>query len=234
MILYYIDESGTGLKDRRSPYFILSAMAIPAELNPEVDRRVLELKRRLINWARPEDFEIKGRDLRRGDKLFSNQKWEQRAEAILLVADLLASLPIKVLAVQVDTRDLPEYISSDTELYRIAFWRLLDAIEIDLTEHHQPGMLLMDARSDLHSSVQDKRTVQAFRDWLQMRSGKSHLLDLPWFGFSAFYAGLQLADFAAYLVDFVANETRPERRGTDVMTEAFRRIADYVTVFHIP
>ena len=76
MILYYIDESGTGLKDRRSPYFVLSAMAIPPESNPEIDRRVLGLKQRLIDWARPEDFELKGRDLHRGDKLFSHQKWE--------------------------------------------------------------------------------------------------------------------------------------------------------------
>jgi len=233
MILYYIDESGTGLKDFRSPFFVLSAIAIPSAANRTINERLYALKRALIEWANPEDFEIKGRDLRRGNKFFKNLTWQQRSEAILDVARLLANLPCRVLAVQIDTRDLPEYISSDTDLYRIAFWRLLDAIEADLTSQNLPGMILMDARSDLHSSIQDKRTIRAYQDWLRTRNDPTHLVDVPWFGFSAFYAGLQLADFAAYLVDFVANEERAFGPRSNVMYEAFREIAEQVTLFHI-
>ncbi|MBP8124617.1 MAG: DUF3800 domain-containing protein, partial [Caldilineaceae bacterium] len=64
MILFYIDESGTGLKDKQSPYFVLSATAIPADAEQEMAARVIALKRELVRWAKPEDFEIKGRDLR--------------------------------------------------------------------------------------------------------------------------------------------------------------------------
>lgn len=238
MILFYIDESGTGLKDKQSHYFVLSATAIPAKDAQMIDEQVVTLKQDLISWAKPEDFEIKGRDLRRGDKLFRNQNWEQRSAAILKVANLLANTPCKIWSVQVDTRDLPEYISSDSDLYRIAFWRLLDAIETELTQIESPGMLLLDARSDLHSSVQDRRTVEAYRAWLDRRSGQTHIVGMPWFGFSAFYAGLQLADFAAYLVDFVANESNwsepsPESR-RNPMADAFALIAHKTQLIRIP
>lgn len=238
MILFYIDESGTGLKDKQSPHFVLSATAIPASEEQQVAEKVIALKRELISWAKPEDFEIKGRDLRRGDKFFSHLNWQQRSEAIMKVASLIADIPCRIFTVQVDTRDLPEYISSDADLYRIAFWRLLDAIERELGESGRPGMLLMDARSDLHSSVQDRRTVEAYRDWVTGQSSQVHIVGVPWFGFSAFYAGLQLADFAAYIVDFVSNEadhsqqSRSKRRNP--LNDAFGLIAHKVALFRIP
>jgi hypothetical protein len=69
MLLFYIDESGTGLKDTRTPFFVLAAVAIHVRDWQEVDSQIAGLKRRLISWAKPEDFEIKGRDMRRGEKL---------------------------------------------------------------------------------------------------------------------------------------------------------------------
>jgi Protein of unknown function (DUF3800) len=66
MILFYVDESGTSLGDKRNPYFILSAIGIPAQDYRSVASSVNALKRHLVSWAKPEDFEIKGRDLRRG------------------------------------------------------------------------------------------------------------------------------------------------------------------------
>ncbi|MBP7963684.1 MAG: DUF3800 domain-containing protein [Caldilineaceae bacterium] len=238
MILFYIDESGTGLKDKQSPYFVLSATAIPADAEQEMAARVIALKRELVRWAKPEDFEIKGRDLRRGEKLFSSLDWEERVDAIMKVASLLANSPCRIFTVQVDTRDLPEYISSDADLYRIAFWRLLDVIEHELSQSNRPGMLLMDARSDLHSSVQDRRTVEAYQDWSRGHSNQVHIVGVPWFGFSAFYSGLQLADFAAYLVDFVANETAHAQQSNlkrrSPLMEAFGLFAHKVEVYKIP
>ena len=32
MILFYIDESGTGLKDRRTPYFVLATIGFPTDV----------------------------------------------------------------------------------------------------------------------------------------------------------------------------------------------------------
>ncbi len=90
MRLFYIDESGTGLKDNRSPYFVLAAIAIPESDWRMVDQQLATLKRQIIPWAKPEDFEIKGRDLRRGEKLFKGLSWSERVEAIYNIAELLA------------------------------------------------------------------------------------------------------------------------------------------------
>jgi len=37
MILFYIDESGTGLKDPQSPHFLLAGVAVEAQAWPKVD-----------------------------------------------------------------------------------------------------------------------------------------------------------------------------------------------------
>lgn len=113
MILFYIDESGTGLGDKGSPYFVLSATGIPANEWSVVDTQITTLKRRLISWAKPEDFEIKGRDMRRGEKFFKGKNWPEPVQAIQDVAQLISVLPCQILAVQVDKRDLPEYVASD-------------------------------------------------------------------------------------------------------------------------
>lgn len=233
MFLFYIDESGTGLGDKQTPFFVLAALAIHARDWQEMDSRVASLKRRLVSWAKPEDFEIKGRDMRRGEKFFRGQNWSTRARAIDDVAQLIAELPCQVFAVQVDKRDLPSYIGSDSDLYRLAFWRLLEDLETELTRRDQPGLLMVDMRSDMHSSVQDRRLVDAYREWVASREGRTHLVELPWFGFSAFYSGLQLADFSAYLVDFVANESTRPRRSAELQ-ESFVKIKDKVHLVPIP
>jgi len=233
MILFYIDESGTGLKDQRSPYFILSAFSIDADDWARMDSQVAALKRHLVSWAKPEDFEIKGRDMRRGEKFFRGQDWETRIEAFHRTADLLMSLPCRVFAVQVDTRYLPEYVASDQDLYRLAFWRLLEEIDAHLERAHERGMLMVDMRSDMHSSAQDRRLLDAYREWIGSRLGRTRLIELPWFGFSAFYAGLQLADFAAYLVDFASNEMDRDVRDRP-LHDIGVRIRERVLLIRIP
>ncbi len=105
----------------------------------------------------------------------------------------------------------------------MASWRELD----------QPGMLMVDMRSDMHSSVQDRRLIDAYREWIGSRTGLTRLVELPWFGFSAFYAGLQLADFVAYLVDFVSNEIRRDERSRSLF-DAYAIIQSKVTLTRIP
>nr|VFJ74496.1 MAG: hypothetical protein BECKFW1821C_GA0114237_10636 [Candidatus Kentron sp. FW] len=97
-----------------------------------------------------------------------------------------------------------EQISSEEEAYRITFSRLLNMLHEFLLEIGDDGLLLIDSRSDLHSSVQDRRLVDVYRHWA--REHDTRFIELPWFGFSAFYSGLQLADFSGYLLDFEQNE----------------------------
>ncbi|MFQ5859006.1 MAG: DUF3800 domain-containing protein [Anaerolineae bacterium] len=233
MILFYIDESGTGLGDKQTPFFVLAAVAIPVDQWQLVDAQITGLKRRLISWAKPEDFEIKGRDMRRGEKLFKGQDWGSRTRAIRDVAQLIADLPCRIITIQVDKRDLPDYIGSDDDLYRLAFWRLLEELETELDNLDQPGMLMVDMRSDMHSSVQDRRLVDAYREWVGLRGGQTRLVELPWFGFSAFYAGLQLADSAAYLIDFGAHEGVRAKRSVELQ-EAFAKFRSKVCLVHVP
>jgi len=233
MILFYLDESGTGLGDERNNFFVLAAFCIQARDWVHLDREVAAIKRRLISWAKPEDWEIKGRDIRRGEKLFQNQHWTQRADAFVQIAELLDRLPCRLLAVQVDNRLLPVYVETDSDLYRIAFWRLLDELDGLLESQETDGQLLLDMRSDMHSSVQDRRVLDAYRDWLGSRSGNSRFVELPWFGFSAFYAGLQLADYTAYLIDFATNEVVRHQRSAPLV-DAFERIRTKLRVIKIP
>jgi len=232
MILFYIDESGTGLEDKRTPYFVLSAFSISAPTCRLLDQKIVDLKRRIFPWAKPEDFEIKGRDIRRGDQFYKNMVWPLRVQLINDIAELIAQLPCHIFVARVDKRDLPEYVASNADLYRLAFWRLLNELEFALAGADLPGLLMMDMRSDLHSSVQDRRLLDAFRDWESARREPSHFAELPWFGFSAFYAGLQLADFVAYTFDHLHNRNGGGH-GNDELRGAYLRYADKVRVVEI-
>nr|VFK63021.1 MAG: Protein of unknown function (DUF3800) [Candidatus Kentron sp. TUN] len=72
MKLFYIDESGTGFKDINSPYFLLAAFAIDARDWRSLDTELSRLKKNIFDYMNPEDFEIKGRDIRRGEKVFKD------------------------------------------------------------------------------------------------------------------------------------------------------------------
>ncbi|HLE26518.1 MAG TPA: hypothetical protein VI793_00270 [Anaerolineales bacterium] len=128
---------------------------------------------------------------------------------------LIVHLPCQIFAVQVDKRDLPDYIGSETDLYRLAFWRLLDELDAELARLNQPGMLMLDMRSDMHSSVQDRRVIDAYREWIGSRMG------------------LQLADFVAYLVDWSSNEQTPSRRSGELQ-EAVAKLRHKMRLVRTP
>jgi hypothetical protein len=241
MLVCYIDESGTGLNDPESPYFVLAAAMIHSSDTQTVDRQLTALKIALAPYAKPEDFEIKGRDLRQGRMLFKRMDWAARISAMQTVADLILSLPVKILAVRVDTRDLPDFVATDAQLYRLAFWRLLNEIDDHLEHTSSDGILLLDTQSTAHSSVQDRRVIDAFREWSAQTQRGARIIELPLFGFSAFYAGLQLADFAAYLVSFALDEEKlrsheqpPTRQRNAALLRVYNTFQGHVRVIEIP
>ena len=233
MIFFYIDESGTGLGHHQNPFFILVAAALPAREWKILDKKVTELKQQLISWAKPEDFEIKGREMRRGENYFSGLNWAERRKAFNQVAELIASSPCRFFAVRADKRRLPIKTGATDDLYRLAFWRLLEEVERELEHINQDGLLMLDARSDLHSSVQDRRLVDAYREWQKRKTTPGKLIELPWFGFSEFYIGLQLADFVAYLVDQMTQKNKLNPK-TAWIHAAFQKIKPKVELLEIP
>ena len=233
MLHFYVDESGTGLRDKRSPYFVLAATSIPVGALAIVEESINQFKRQLVPFAEPEDFEFKVRELRRGERFFRSMPWPIRAQAIAEMSSIVASLPCEIVAVQVNKTHLTEYVATDDQLYALAFRKLVDSLENVLERTNQTGMLMVDSRSDLHSSVQDRRLLDVYHQWQTLRRKPSRLIGLPWFGFSAFYVGLQVADFAAYMIDFVSNEVDTPF-GSAVLNEAFRRIENKVQLARIP
>lgn len=231
MLHFYIDESGTGLRDRRSPYFVLAATAIPVEELAIVDEQINEFKRRLVPFANPEDYEFKVREVRRGERFFRNLPWSIRAQAIDEMASLIAVLPCEILAVQVNKVHLTEYIAAEDQLYALAFRKLVDMVENVLQQTNQFGMLMVDSRSDLHSSVQDRRLLDVYRQ--RQYQKPSRLIGLPWFGFSSFYVGLQVADFSAYMIDFVSNEVDTPF-GSAALQKAFGQIESKIQLTRLP
>lgn len=234
MIFFYVDESGTGLKDLQSAFFVLGCITVDEREWQRIDGEVTLLKRRLISWAKPEDWEIKARDMRRGDRLFRNQNWEIRAKAFHAISSTISEFQCRLIVVQVDKRLLPRSVQTDTDLYRLAFWRLLDELDKFLHQNDKTGMMLFDMRSSsLHSSIQDRRLIDAYRDWLSTKTSRNRFVGMPWFGFSEFYAGLQLADFVSYLVDFTHNEIERGKRSRELY-EAFQLIESKLHLIKIP
>ena len=236
MIVFYIDESGTGLRQPSIPFFVLAAIGIPIDAWRLLDGGVTEIKRMLVSWAKPEDFELKGRDLRRGENFFSGLSWEARAQGFQTIAHMVASLPIRIFAVRVAKRSLPSTVGSEDDMYRLAFWRLLQLLQVELETIGRRGLLLLDSRSDLKSTVQDRRMIDAYRDWTTSLVKPPQFAELPWFGFSEFYAGLQVADFCAYLIDFISNESDESlgRRGHRELREAYTCLKEKISLADIP
>ncbi|MBI5369306.1 MAG: DUF3800 domain-containing protein [Planctomycetes bacterium] len=209
MKLFFIDESGTGMKDKGAPCFVLAATVCDAADLPSINDALRALKRRLISWAQPEDFELHGHELRHGLGVFAKLDWPGRLSVMREVAAEMARLPLELLAVVVRKAALPPQIATEADLYRVALTRMLDEVDTLCSQKQDMGLLMMDSRSDLHSSVQDRRVVDAFWLWASTRPRPPKIVDAPWFGFSHFYAGIQLADFASYLIACDARDAGP-------------------------
>jgi hypothetical protein len=233
MILFYIDESGTGLKDNQSASFILAGVAIHAEDWKNVDTEFNKLKQSLISFSEPDDWEIKGRDIRQGKNFFIKMSWEERLKTFEQIAGLISELPCKIWILNINKRSVPISINSNEKLYQLALWRMLDELNQFLKEKNEHGMFMIDARSNLHSSIQDRRLIDSYRKWSNSRSCEVYFLDIPWFGFSEFYAGLQIADFAAYLSDYNSNE-KQNRKDASSLRNVYEKISHKVFNISIP
>ncbi|MBI4675555.1 MAG: DUF3800 domain-containing protein [Chloroflexi bacterium] len=213
MVFVYIDESGTGINDNQTRVFVLSGIVVRGQDWHDVDEMITNFKQRLFQWALPEDWEIKGREIRRGNGFFSSFNWEERLEVIREVAVIINKMPCQLYAVRVDKAFLTKTVTDEDELYRMAFWRLLDLINDHLNQVNVQGMIFTDSRTDMHRDIKDRRLIASYREWARQRKERVCFLELPWFGFSSFYTGLQLADFASYMISVMANDYAGDSKG---------------------
>lgn len=231
----YIDDSGTNLGDKKFEYFVMGAFAIHSDHGHLIEERLNAFKMQLVTWAAPEDLELKGRWLQHGDQLFKklNLDWPAKVKAFHDVTQIIDEIPCRVFVVLLHKPSLVESLDSDEDLYRLAFWRLLDELDEELKRENQAGLLMLDGQSDLHSHISDRRFIDSYRRWASSRVKEPNFVELPWFGFSAFYSGLQLADFTAYLTWLISEESRTGRRAED-LHKAFAKIEHKVQRVFIP
>jgi hypothetical protein len=78
----------------------------------------------------------------------------------------------------------------------------------------------MDSRSTQHTSIQDGRLLRVYRDWKSQKKS-SNFVELPFFGFSEFYTGLQLADYVVYSIDRNSKEAGTDSGHTELEEALF-------------
>lgn len=243
MLLFYVDESGTGLSDKKLDYFILASVAVHIDSCPEMYRNVSSLKRNIFPYLKPEDWEIRGRNIRQGDDAFKKKSWTERISIFENIAATLSSPSFHLFAVLANKKQFSsEFIGSewtDQDLYRVTFSKLLDELNSFLISQDTRAMLFLDSRASQHSSIQDRRLIDAYSEWASR--SESRFVELPIFGFSSFYPGLQLADFFGYLTNCVSNEKvkekidktlmRPDEARKHDLQKAFERLRERIVTF---
>jgi hypothetical protein len=250
MFIFYIDESGTNLSDKvKKDYFILASVAVHVNDCSRMFDRVSSLKQQIFPYLKPEDWEIRGRNIRQGTAPFKQKNWEERISIFEAIADVLSSREYNLFSVLSNKKQFSVEFTgadwTDQDLYRITFFKLLDELNNFLVVNDTQGFLFLDSRSSHHSSVQDRRLIDAYLEWLSKRREIGRFVELPMFGASNFYSGLQLADFFGYLVNCISTETvkdkvdkalmRPEDSRRHDLLRSFERLkARIVTFVEIP
>ncbi|MDB9514073.1 DUF3800 domain-containing protein [Kamptonema animale CS-326] len=234
-ILFYVDEGGTGWNDRQTNFFFLASFAIHIQHWSQMDREVSALKKELFSGREPDDWELKGRDIWQGVGAFNNLRRENRLRAFKQVSETLSKLPCHIFAVQINKkrlRETSEDIKDDTGLYRLTFNQLLEQLDAYLKQYNETGILLMDSRSTQHTSVQDGRLLRVYKNWKSQKES-SNFVELPLFGFSEFYTGLQLADYVVYLIDRSSKEAGTASGNTELQ-EALNFIQSKIKLVELP
>jgi hypothetical protein len=234
-ILFYVDEGGTGWSDDETNLFFLGSFAIYVQHWSQMDREVSALKKELLPGKKPEDWELKGRHIWQGEGSFKGCRQESRLRAFKQISQTLNQLPCHIFAVQVNKkrlRETMEDIEDDEGLYRLSFNQLLEHLDAYLKQYNETGILLMDSRSSHHTNAQDGRLLTVYRNWKSQKES-SNFVDLPLFGASKFYTGLQIADYVVYLID---RHSKPAgtARGYAELEEAFNLLKPKMQLVKIP
>lgn len=238
MILFYIDEGGTGWKDEQSKYFFLCALAIHSRFLREVETEFFNFKQSIVKNKQPDEWELKGRDIWQGLEEFKNVRQDYRIQIFVDFSQMLSQLTCHLFAIQINKQLLREQqpaITDDTKLYELSFHYLLNKLETFLENSEETGMLLLDSRMTIKTGVQDDRLIKAYKNWRDANIkaiNEINLIGLPWFGRSDDYPGLQIVDYATYLLSRLSLE-KSEAKIIE-LNQAFNLIKNKIEIIEVP
>ncbi|MBD2302624.1 DUF3800 domain-containing protein [Nostoc sp. FACHB-190] len=236
MLLFYVDESGTCSKDDQTNFFVLASVAISEHDSSQIHTKVLSLKQSIFPSKDHDTWELKGREIYRGEGTFKKHKLESRIRIFLEISTTLNQLPCHIFTVVVNKKafyKMREDMKDDTMLYRLTFNRLLQELDGFMKCSNESGILLMDSRSTHSSSVQDGRLVKAYRDWINSQKYDCCFVEQPWFGVSQFCLGLQLADYVAYLINLSTQQIEGKSHTVECL-KAFDILQSKIHLVEIP
>lgn len=236
MYLFYIDESGSGAKDNKTNYFVLSSIAIHATDYKKSHEQIIQLKQNIIKNKKAEEWELKGNELCQGKEVFRNWSFEDRVHTFLTISETVNQLPFHIISIIVNKKILfenREEMKDDLVLYRFAFQNLLNQLDSFLKSSNKSGMLFLDSRSTHSKSKQDDRLLKSYIDWINSIKCDCNFVEQPWLGTSRFYLGLQLADYVAYLISLKTQNIQESHRNFAFL-KAFEILQEKIHLVEIP
>jgi len=200
----YIDESGAAGFDPVQHFFVIAALIIKVDQCRMMQEKLTKLKQEYFPAIRPEDIEIKGRNIEQAKKFFKHISFETRQEIIKRLFELLFAHEISLLATVLSKEEesVRRLNMSPDDVYRYAYKNLVIRLEKFLEVQNTEGVLLIDSQaSSVRNHLKDDRLIRFHQECLSelaSRQRQSRIVDYPLFVQSEFFAATQLADLCAY------------------------------------
>jgi hypothetical protein len=200
----YIDESGDVGFDPTQHFFVLAALVIRVDQCRAIQEKLTKLKQEYFPAIRPEDIEIKGRNIEQAKKFFAHVPLEIRQEIVKRLFELLFAHNISLFATvfSKEEESVRRLNMPPDDVYRYAYKNLIGRLNGFLESKNENGMLLVDSQaSSVRSSLKDDRLVRFHQECLNelTQGGKEiRIIEYPVFVQSEFFAAAQLADLCAY------------------------------------
>ena len=132
MILFYIDEGGTGWKDKQTDFFFLCSFAIHSSNYWQMEQNIRTLKQSFFSDGKLEKWELKGHYIWQGKDKFKKARPIYRNRVFLEVSQTISQLPGNIIGIQVNKKLLSESnksIKNDNDLYKFTFYKLLKYLD---------------------------------------------------------------------------------------------------------
>jgi hypothetical protein len=200
----YIDESGTAGLDSTQHFFVLAATVIKVDQCRAIQEKLTKLKQEYFHTIRPEEIEIKGRNIEQAKDFFEHINLDTRREIVKRLFELLFAHNISLFATvfSKEEESVRRLNMPPDDVYRYAYKNLIIRLNEFLESKNEFGMLFVDSQaSSVRSHLKDDRLVRFHQECLNevTQAGKQiRIVEYPVFVQSEFFAAAQLADLCAY------------------------------------